>query len=112
LLQLNEELNQEATSVEQYRKHMLEFTKAHAQAKDYVKFLSTLERQLKNISKGDLNVIEETITSLLNGLKLVWTISRHINNNDEKMKELIMSLTNEICDKVKAKINLKTIFNM
>ena len=91
---------------------MLEFTKAHAQAKDYVKFLSTLERQLKNISKGDLNVIEETITSLLNGLKLVWTISRHINNNDEKMKELIMSLTNEICDKVKAKISLKTIFEM
>jgi dynein heavy chain len=75
---------------------MLEFTKAHAQAKDYVKFLTTLERQLKNISKGDLNVIEETITSLLNGLKLVWTISRHINNNDEKMKELLMSLTNEI----------------
>jgi len=109
---LNEELNPESTSVEQYRKQNLEFTKAHAQAKDYVKFLTTLERQLKNISKGNLNVIEETITSLLNGLKLIWTISRHINNNDEKMKSMIMSLTNEICDKVKAKINLKTIFNM
>jgi dynein heavy chain, axonemal len=75
---------------------MLNFTKAHAQAKDYVKFLSTLERQLKNISKGNLTTIEETITSLLNGLKLVWTISRHINNNDEKMKELLTDLTNEI----------------
>ena len=91
---------------------MLNFTKAHAQAKDYVKFMTTLERQLKNISKGHLTTIEETITSLLNGLKLIWTISRHINNNDEKMNELLMDLTNEICDKVKAKINLKTIFEM
>lgn len=91
---------------------MLNFTKAHAQAKDYVKFMTTLERQLKNISKGNLTTIEETITSLLNGLKLIWTISRHINNNDEKMNELLEDLTNEICDKVKAKINLKTIFDI
>jgi len=91
---------------------MLAFTKSHAQAKDYVKFLSTLERQLKNINKGNLTTIEETITSLLNGLKLVWTISRHINNNDDKMRDLLTDLTNEICDKVNAKVNLKTIFNI
>jgi dynein heavy chain len=108
IVTLNEELNPEATSVESYKKQMLNFTKAHAQAKDYVKFMTTLERQLKNISKGNLNTIEETITSLLNGLKLIWTISRHINNNDEKMNELLMDLTNEICDKVKAKVNLST----
>ena len=105
-------MNQNTTSVESFKKQMLNFTKAHAQAKDYVKFLSTLERQLKNINKGNLITIEETITSLLNGLKLVWTISRHINTNDDKMKELLTDLTNEICDKVKAKVNLKTIFDM
>lgn len=89
-------MNPEATSVESFKKQMLNFTKAHAQAKDYVKFLTTLERQLKNIARGNLTTIEETITSLLNGLKLVWTISRHINNNDEKMKELLQDLTTEI----------------
>ena len=55
------------------------FQKLHAQAKDFVKFLTTLERQFKNISRGELPVIEETLPSLLNGLKLIWTISRHIN---------------------------------
>jgi len=41
--------------------------------------LTTLERQFKNISLGDLKAIEDTLPSLLNGLKLIWTISRHIN---------------------------------
>jgi dynein heavy chain len=91
---------------------MQQFTKAHAQAKDYVKFLTTLERQFKNISKGDLSVIEETLPSLLNGLKLVWTISRHINQNEDKMENLLESISNEIADKVRAKIDLKTIFHI
>ncbi len=59
-----------------------EFSKHHAQSKDFVKFLTTLERQFKNISRGDLKAIEETLPSLLNGLKLIWTISRHINQHD------------------------------
>jgi len=56
-----------------------EFSKLHAQAKDFVKFLTTLERQFKVIGRGDLKGIEETLPSLLNGLKLIWTISKHIN---------------------------------
>jgi len=42
-----------------------EFSKYHAKAKDFVKFLTTLERQFKNISRGDLKAIEETLPSLL-----------------------------------------------
>ena len=55
-----------------------EFQKLQAQAKDFVKFLTTLDRQFKNIAGGNLPVIEETLPSLLTGLKLIWTISRHI----------------------------------
>lgn len=55
-----------------------EFQKLQAQAKDFVKFLTTLDRQFKNIAGGNLQVIEETLPSLLTGLKLIWTISRHI----------------------------------
>jgi dynein heavy chain len=58
------------------------FQKQHAKAKDFVKFLTTLDRQFKNINRGELKVIEETIPSLLQGLKLIWTISRHINQDD------------------------------
>lgn len=66
-------------SLEHFKAQNATFQKLHAQAKDFVKFLTTLERQFKNISRGDLSIIEETLPSLLNGLKLIWTISRHIN---------------------------------
>jgi hypothetical protein len=42
-----------------------------------------LERQFKVISKGELKAITETMKSLLDGLKLIWTISTHINHNIE-----------------------------
>ena len=71
--------NSENYAMENLTAKKAEFTKLHAQAKDFVKFLTTLERQFKNIGRGDLKGIEETLPSLLNGLKLIWTISRHIN---------------------------------
>jgi len=75
-----------------------------------VKFLQTLERQFKNISKGDLKSITETMPSLLNGLKLIWTISRHINHNDDKFESILAAISNEICQKVRDKIDIRTIF--
>ncbi len=76
-------LNPDAYSIENYKQNVNEFNKNHAIAKDYVKFLNTLDRQFKNIGSGDLVLIEETLTSLMNGLKLVWTISRHINQDGD-----------------------------
>lgn len=72
--------SQESGILEQYELENKNFQKLQAQAKDFVKFLSTLERQFKNISNGELKGITETMPSLLNGLKLIWTISKHINN--------------------------------
>jgi len=69
-----------------------------------------LDRQFKNIAKGDLKNIEETLPSLLTGLKLIWTISRHINQNESRMEDILESISNEICDKVKAKIDITKIF--
>jgi dynein heavy chain len=58
-----------------------------------------LERQFKNIDSEDLTGIEETLPSLMNGLRLVWIISRHYKT-DDKMQNLITTITNEIADKV------------
>lgn len=111
-MQANESLNQDAFSLEHYNSQWANFSKLHAQAKDFVKFLTTLERQFKNITRGDLPVIEETLPSLLNGLKLIWTISRHINQNDTKMEDLLESISNEICEKVRAQIDIRRIFKI
>lgn len=84
--------------------------KLQAQAKDFVKFLQTLERQFKVISKGDLKAITDTMKSLLDGLKLIWTISRHINTNIEQFEHILEAISNEICQKVRNKIDIRQIF--
>lgn len=86
------------------------FQKLYNQAKDFVKFLSTLDRQFKNINRGELTVIEETLPSLLTGLKLIWTISRHINQTENKFEDILEAISNEICNKVKAQIEIQRIF--
>jgi len=48
--------------------------------------------------------------SLLDGLKLIWTISRHINNNIEQFEHILEAISNEICQKVRNKIDIRTIF--
>ena len=111
-MEANEQLNQDAYSLEHFRSQWGNFSKLHAQAKDFVKFLTTLERQFKNITRGDLPQIEETLQSLLNGLKLIWTISRHINQNEGKMEDLLESISNEICEKVRAQIDIRRIFKI
>ena len=86
------------------------FQKEQAIAKDFVKFLNTLDRQFKSIARGELGIIEETLPSLLTGLKLIWTISRHINQNELKMEDILESISTEICDMVRRKIDISKIF--
>ena len=85
-----------------------QLNKVHAEAKDNVKFLNTLERQFKIIQAGDLGKIEETLASLMNGLKLVSTISRHYK--DEKLLNLMVCIANEIAEKVESQIQPAQIF--
>ena len=71
-----------------------------------MKFLTTLERQFKNLaSEEGFSVIQETIPSLMNGLKMIWIISRNYKNID-KMQDLISLITDEIADKVENSIRI------
>ena len=88
---------QDAYSIESFKSANKEFGKQHAQAKDFVKFLATLDRQFKYINRGELKSIIDTMQSLLNGLKLIWTISRHINHNEDKFEDILEAISTEIC---------------
>lgn len=113
VMEANEQMNtHDAYSLDPFKSQMQDFTKLYAQAKDFVKFLTTLSRQFTNISKGELTVIEETLPSLLNGLKLIWTISKHIQQKEPEMEGLLECISNEICEKVHSKIKIKHIFKM
>ncbi|NWV46722.1 DYH10 protein, partial [Daphoenositta chrysoptera] len=84
--------------------------KHHMEAQDNVKFLSTLERHLKNLSAGTgADVISHTIPSLLNALRMVWVMSRHYNK-DERMVPLLQRISWEISARVRKAVDLPTLF--
>jgi dynein heavy chain len=47
----------------------------------------------------------------MNGLKMVWIISRNYKNS-EKMQELISLITDEIADKVQSSIQIGKLFSL
>lgn len=51
-----------------------ELNNLYSEAKDNVKFLTTLERHFKNLSEGDLSTMLDTIPSMLKALRMVWII--------------------------------------
>ncbi|KAF1480795.1 Dynein heavy chain 10, axonemal, partial [Pygoscelis antarcticus] len=84
--------------------------KRHVEALDNVKFLSTLERHLKNLTYGPgFNVVLDTIPSLMNALRMVWIISRHYNK-DERMVPLMERIAWEISTRVYKVVDLHTLF--
>ena len=105
----NEQVNI-TPSADDFNKQREILAKQYAEAKDNVKFLSTLDRQFKTLREGDLVTVEETLASLMNGLKLVWKISRHISQ--DQMRRILMSISKEIQDKVEKEVKIKEIFNM
>ncbi|NXQ69921.1 DYH10 protein, partial [Quiscalus mexicanus] len=84
--------------------------KHHMEAQDNAKFLSTLERHLKNLSTGrGVDVISSVIPSLLNALRLLWIMSRHYNK-DARMVPFLERISWEISERVRRVVDLQTLF--
>ncbi|NXX33044.1 DYH10 protein, partial [Nicator chloris] len=84
--------------------------KHHMEAQDNAKFLSILERHLKNLSTGTgVDVISNTIPSLLDALRLVWILSR-CYNRDERMVPFLERISWEISARVRRVVDLQTLF--
>ncbi|KAM5191717.1 dynein axonemal heavy chain 10 [Mantella aurantiaca] len=87
-----------------------DLTKYHVEAADNVRFLTTLERHLKNLTHGTgFNVVLETIPPMMNALRMVWIISRHYNK-DERMVPLMERIAWEIAERVCRVLNIRTLF--
>ncbi|ORX45970.1 hypothetical protein BCR36DRAFT_332447 [Piromyces finnis] len=85
-----------------------ELNKLYTEAKDNVKFLSTLERHFKGIIVGSLSSVTDSLPSLMNAIRMVWIISRHYNR-DERMVPLMARIAWELSNKVTNLVNVKTI---
>ena len=89
-----------------------EMTKYYVEAKDNVRFLSTLERHFKNLSQGNsFQIVLDTIPSLMTALHMVWIISRHYNK-DERMVPLMERIAWEVAERVARVINVRRILRL
>ncbi|XP_071945421.1 dynein axonemal heavy chain 10-like [Antedon mediterranea] len=90
--------------------HRSDLNKYYVEAKDNVRFLSTLERHFKNITHGaGFQIVLDTIPPMMNALRMVWIISRHYNR-DERMIPLMERIAWELAERVAKVINIRTIF--
>jgi dynein heavy chain len=98
-----------ATPLTTFELRRRDLVRLHTEAKDNVKFLSTLERHFKNLTAtADFNVAIEIIPSMMNALRMVWIISRHYNT-DQRMVPLMERIAWLIADKVARRIDAKTV---
>jgi dynein heavy chain len=81
------------------------------QARDNVKFLTTLERHFRSISSGPLTGILDTLPLLMNALRMIWIISRYYSD-DAHMGGLFARIGVELCGRVNGAIMLHTLFRM
>jgi dynein heavy chain len=107
LLQIMEEVLPSA--FEGFRLHSVELNKYCLEAKDNVKFLSTLERHFKNLTSGSMTSVIDMLPSMMNAIRMVWVISRNYNT-DERMVPLMERIAWEIQQKVSHAITSRTIF--
>ena len=85
-------------------------TKLGVEAAENAKFLSTLERHLRILSDSSLTTIIQTIPSLMDSMRMVWTVSRYYNR-EERMVPLMERVASQIVTRVKHQVKLQNIMN-
>ena len=98
----------DAQAVSSFSYNFGELQKLYVEAKDNVKFLTTLERHFKNITHGSFATILDTLPSMMNAIRMVWIISRHYNT-DLRMVPLMERVAYKIAEKVETEVNIATI---
>jgi dynein heavy chain len=91
--------------------HFGELSKLYLEAKDNVKFLTTLERHFKHLHNGSFQVISESMNSMVNALRMVWVISRHFNS-DERMAPLMETIAEMLAKRVREEVRLSEVLSM
>ena len=90
----------------QWREIDVHITEAANEAKDNVKYLSTLERFFDPLYGSDPVAIIDTLPALMNAIKMIHTIARYFSTT-ERMTKLFMKITNQMIVTCKLAINAK-----
>lgn len=87
----------------QWKSVDINITEALNEAKDNVKYLTTLEKFIEPLYSGTPQQIIETLPALMNSVKMIHTIARYYNTT-EKMTQLFMKITNQMITRCKETI--------
>ena len=86
-----------------WRQIDLSITEAANEAKDNVKYLTTLEKFLDPLYAESPKQIIETIPALMNSIKMIHTIARYFNTT-ERMTGMFMKISNQLINRCKEDI--------
>ena len=78
-----------------WRSLEMRVTEALNEAKDNVKYLTTLEKFIEPLYEGTPETIKDTLPALMNSIKMIHTIARYYNTND-RMTGLFVKITNQM----------------
>lgn len=86
-----------------WKTNEMKVTEALNEAKDNVKYLTTLEKFIEPLYDGTPETIKDTIPALMNSIKMIHTIARYYNTND-RMTDLFKKITNQMIENCKKAI--------
>ncbi|KAH1015210.1 dynein axonemal heavy chain 10 [Dendroctonus ponderosae] len=90
--------------------YQLDLKRYYAEARDNVKFLSTIKRHLKVVSESyDFRKVRDCIPDLIEGLHLIWVLSRYYNT-DEVMVPFMERIVWCLLEKVRKVLDSNVIF--
>jgi dynein heavy chain len=75
-------------------------TEAFNEAKDNVKYLTTLEKFLEPLYYGTPTAVIDSLPALMNAVKMIYTIARYYNTTD-RMTNLFAKITNQMISNCK-----------
>lgn len=78
-----------------WRTQEMKVTESLNEAKDNVKYLTTLEKFIEPLYDGTPETIKDTLPALMNSIKMIHTIARYYNTND-RMTDLFKKITNQM----------------
>lgn len=82
-------------SLRRWKQIEISITEAFNEAKDNVKYLTTLEKFIEPLYTGSPTHIIDTLPALLNSVKMIHTIARYYNTS-ERMTNLFAKITNQM----------------
>jgi len=97
----NEENYQKLMS--QYNLIDISITDKLNEAKDNVKYLTTLEKFIEPLYTGTPQEIIDTLPALMSAIKMIYTIARYYNTTD-KMTNLFIKITNQMISNCKSRL--------